>query len=476
MAERSFQKRRLPDPNAPAGDRVPPHNLDAERGLLASVLIDGGDTLQACLQDRLIAGHFFSPAHQDIFQAAIDLSQQNIGIDEITLTEQLRRKGQLEGVGGTTYVNELSSLVASTANSRHWLAIVREKFFLRQLIATSVSTVEKAHSHADGIDRLLEDVEQAFFRISESRIADSVQPVDKPIGEAMDLVERIIHNRSAASGLPTGFDGLDGLTFGFQPGQMVVVAARPGMGKTSIALNFIEAALFPKREGAKPARILLFSLEMPSRELALRLLCSRARVNLGKLRSAHPDAQAQRDLVDAAREYKGLPLFIDDTGGQTILEIRAKCRRAHARNKLDMIVIDYIQLINGLDAGLPREQQIAEVSRSIKAMAKEFEVPVIALAQLNRKSEDEGRQPRMSDLRESGSIEQDADIVLLIAKASASDRKALENDAEVADANGMLLRELIVAKNRNGPTHDIKLYFNPALTRFETPAREQPYS
>jgi replicative DNA helicase len=169
-------------------------------------------------------------------------------------------------------------------------------------------------------------------------------------------------------------------------------------------------------------------------------------------------------------------LFIDDTGGQTILEIRAKCRRAHARNKLDMIVIDYIQLINGLDAGLPREQQIAEVSRSIKAMAKEFEVPVIALAQLNRKSEDEGRQPRMSDLRESGSIEQDADIVLLIAKASASDRKALESEAEVADANGMLLRELIVAKNRNGPTHDIKLYFNPALTRFETPAREQPYS
>ena len=250
---------------------------------------------------------------------------------------------------------------------------------------------------------------------------------------------------------------------------MVVVAARPGMGKTSIALNFIEAALFPKGNVA-PARILLFSLEMPSRELALRLLCSRARVNLTKLRSAHPDAQSQRDLAEAAMEFKGRPLLIDDNGGQNILEIRAKCRRAHARQPLDMIVIDYIQLINGLDASLPREQQIAEVSRSIKAMAKEFSVPVVALAQLNRKSEDEGRPPRMSDLRESGSIEQDADIVLLISKASAADRKSLEGDQEAPGNNGMFLRELIVAKNRNGPTDDIKLYFNPGLTRFETPA------
>lgn len=476
MAERSFQKRRLPDPNVQTGDRVPPHNLDAERGLIASVIIDGGDTLQQCLQERLMPEHFFSPAHQDIFRAAIELSQRNVGIDEITLVEQLRRDGHLENVGGPAYVNELSSLVASSANSRHWLTIVREKFFIRQLIATSVATVEKAHAHAEGIDQLLDSVEQAFFRISESRIAESVQAIDRPIGEAMDLVERIIRDRSSAQGQPTGFDDLDSLTFGFHPGQMVVVAARPGMGKTSIALNFIEAALFPKRHDAKPARTLLFSLEMPSRELALRLLCSRARVNLGKLRSAHPDAQAQRDLADAATEYKGKPLLIDDTGGQTILEIRAKCRRAHSRDPLDLIVIDYIQLINGLDASLPREQQIAEVSRSIKAMAKEFGVPIIALAQLNRKSEDEARQPRMSDLRESGSIEQDADIVLLIAKASAADRKAIEAEAEVPNANGMFLRELIVAKNRNGPTGDIPLYFNAALTRFETPAREHPQS
>ena len=469
MAERPYSKRRTPDPNVPVEGRVPPHNLDAERGLMASILIDGGDTLQVCLQERISPEHFFSPAHQDIFIAAVALSQRNVGIDEITLSEELRTAGRLESVGGAAYINELSSLVATTANSRHWMVIVREKYFLRQLIATSTATVEKAHSHAEGIDRLLEDVEQAFFRISESRIIDSVQLVDKPIDEAMELVGRIIRDRNSAQGLRTGFDGLDALTFGFQPGQMVVVAARPGMGKTSIALNFIEAALFPKGNVA-PARILLFSLEMPSRELALRLLCSRARVNLTKLRSAHPDAQSQRDLAEAAMEFKGRPLLIDDNGGQNILEIRAKCRRAHARQPLDMIVIDYIQLINGLDSSLPREQQIAEVSRSIKAMAKEFSVPVVALAQLNRKSEDEGRPPRMSDLRESGSIEQDADIVLLISKASAADRKSLEGDQEAPGNNGMFLRELIVAKNRNGPTDDIKLYFNPGLTRFETPA------
>jgi replicative DNA helicase len=222
----------------------------------------------------------------------------------------------------------------------------------------------------------------------------------------------------------------------------------------------------------KPSNVLLFSLEMPARELALRLLCSRARVNMQKLRTAHPDERMQVDLVQAANEYKGLPLVVDDNGGQNILEIRAKCRRVHARTPLDMVVIDYIQLINGLDSGLPREQQIAEVSRSIKAMAKEFKIPIIALAQLNRKSEDEARQPRMSDLRESGSIEQDADIVMLISKPPISQGKAAEAEAEQAGQDGCYSRQLIVAKNRNGPTSDINLLFNPGLTRFENPAKD----
>lgn len=471
-AGRRSRPTRSAEPNY--GDRVPPHNLDAERGLIASIVIDGGDTLQRCLEQRVTPDYFFDPKHQDIFQAAMKLAQASTGIDEITLTEQLRRDGQLESAGGAAYVNELTGLIASSAHAPHWLAIIREKHFLRQLISTAVTTVEKAHAHAEGIERLLEEVEQSFFRISEDRITASAQSIDGPIAEAMELVEHIIRDRNSIQGVPTGFPELDALTFGFQPGQMIVVAARPGMGKTSIALNFIEAALFPKPLGERrPANVLLFSLEMSSRDLALRMLCSRARVNMQKLRSGHPDQRMQMDLVQAANEYKGLPLVVDDNGGQNILEIRAKCRRVHARTPLDLVVIDYIQLINGLDSGLPREQQIAEVSRSIKAMAKEFKIPIIALAQLNRKSEEEARQPRMSDLRESGSIEQDADIVMLISRLPASQSKVAEAEAEQAGQDGCFSRQLIVAKNRNGPTADINLLFNPGLTRFETPAKER---
>lgn len=314
------------------GDRVPPHNLDAERGLIASIVIDGGDTLQRCLEQRVTADYFFDPKHQDIYAVAVQLNQASTGIDEITLTEQLRREGKLESAGGATYINELTGLISSSAHAPHWLAIIREKHFLRQLISTAVTTVEKAHTHAEGIERLLEEVEQSFFRISEDRISESAQTIDGPIAEAMELVQRIIRDRNSVQGVPTGFPDLDAMTFGFQPGQMVVVAARPGMGKTSIALNFIEAALFPKpNEARKPSNVLLFSLEMPARELALRLLCSRARVNMQKLRTAHPDERMQVDLVQAANEYKGLPLVVDDNGGQNILEIRAKCRRVHAR-------------------------------------------------------------------------------------------------------------------------------------------------
>jgi replicative DNA helicase len=253
------------------GDRVPPHNLDAERGLIASIVIDGGDTLQRCLEQRVTADYFFDPKHQDIYAVAVQLNQASTGIDEITLTEQLRREGKLESAGGATYLTELTGLISSSAHAPHWLAIIREKHFLRQLISTAVTTVEKAHTHAEGIERLLEEVEQSFFRISESRIAETSQQIDKPIEEAMEMVARMIAENGRVQGVPTGFRELDKLTYGFQSGQMIVVAARPGMGKTSIALNFIEAAMFPPpNSGREPAHVVMFSLEMPARELAMR--------------------------------------------------------------------------------------------------------------------------------------------------------------------------------------------------------------
>lgn len=478
MSETQFEsktrrpkKGALPINAATAGDRVPPHNVDAEQGLLASIILEGGgDILTQCLAAKLKPEYFFSTAHQIIFEAAVELNIAGKSVDEISLANTLHNKGELAAIGGPAYLNELTRRIEVTAHAVHWLEIIREKYFLRKLIATATTTVEKAFRPNDGIDQLLEGVERSFFEISQDRITDSAKHVAGPLKEAVVLMHTLINSKGAITGVPTGLIDLDKMTYGFHPGQMIVVAARPGMGKTSIALNFIEAALFDaKKKTGRAVPVLMFSLEMPARELALRLMCSRAGVNLRKLSEGFVSREALNDISAAEAEYRELPLFIDDAGGQNILEIRAKSRRLHAQNKdiggLGLIVIDYIQLINGTDASVAREQQIAEASRSIKAMAKEFGIPVVALAQLNRKSEDEQRAPRMSDLRESGSIEQDADVVLLISRPMGKDK--MEEDVEVGP--GLVKRELIIAKQRSGPTGEIPLYFNRALTKFVTP-------
>ncbi|MDR2982237.1 MAG: replicative DNA helicase [Puniceicoccales bacterium] len=454
----------------PVVDRVPPHNLDAEQGLLASCIIDGGgDILSQCLSKKVSAEYFFSAAHQLIFRAIVELSMAGTGVDEITVCEALRITNSLEAAGGPVYINELTNRIEVTAHAIHWMEIVREKYFLRKLISTATLTVERAFKPNDDLDHLLDSVEKSFFEISQDRITDSAQHVKGPMKEAVEMVNFLHDNKGAITGVPTGFPDLDKMCFGFHPGQMIVVAARPGMGKTSIALNFIEAALFPKDRPAIPT--LMFSLEMPSRELAMRLLCSRSRVDLRRVRDGFVDKQQLKDIVDTAGEYHNIPLFIDDQGGQNILEIRAKCRRLCQQNKLGLIIIDYLQLINGTDNAVSREQQIAEASRSIKAMSKEFSLPIVALAQLNRKSEDENRAPRMSDLRESGSIEQDADMVMLIDKKRRGKRTAKDGEEEDIEINpGVVERELIIAKQRNGPTGEIPLLFNRSLTRFESPA------
>lgn len=452
-------------------DRVPPHNLEAEQGLLASVIIDGGgDILSQCLTRKIRADYFFSSSHQLIFSALVELSNKGTGIDEITICEELRTSNSLEAAGGPAYINELTNRIEVTAHAIHWLEIVREKYFLRKLISTAVVTVERAYKSGDDLDHLLDSVEHSFFEISQDRITDTAQHIRGSIGEAVDMVHFLKENKGAITGVPTGFPDLDRLCFGFHPGQMIVVAARPGMGKTSIALNFVEAALFPRHR--EPIPTLMFSLEMPSRELAMRLLCSRSRVDVRRVRDGFVDRGQLLEIEKVSREYQDIPFFVDDAGGQNILEIRAKARRLHQQHKLGLIIIDYLQLINGTDSSVNREQQIAEASRSIKAMAKEFGLPIVALAQLNRKSEDENRAPRMSDLRESGSIEQDADMVLLIDRRRRGTKKAAKDgEEEEAEVNpGIVERDLIVAKQRNGPTGEIPLLFNRSLTRFETPA------
>lgn len=455
---------------SPVVDRVPPHNIDAEQGLLASCILEGGgDVLSQCMARKLRPEYFFTIAHQLIFQTMVELNTKGVGIDEITLSEALRAVNALETVGGAAYLNELTNRIEVTAHATHWMEIVREKYFLRKLISTATATVERAYRPDDELDHMLDSVEKSFFEISQDRITDSAQHIQGPVGEAVEMMNFLHENRGAVTGVPTGFPDLDKMCFGFHPGQMIVVAARPGMGKTSIALNFIEGALFAKRRDPVPT--LMFSLEMPSRELAMRLLCARSKVDLRRVREGFVDKQQLKHIVDTAGEYQNAPLYIDDQGGQNILEIRAKSRRLVQQHKIGLIVIDYLQLINGTDNSVSREQQIAEASRSIKAMAKEFSLPIVALAQLNRKSEDENRAPRISDLRESGSIEQDADMVLLIDKKRRGARTTKEReDGDAEDYSPVVDRELIIAKQRNGPTGEIHLLFNRSLTRFESPA------
>ena len=449
-------------PPAPAGDRIAPHNIDAEQGLLASCLLEnGGDILNECLAMKLRPEYFYRPQHQIIFEALVALYNTGIPPDEILLANKLKDAGQLDAIGGHAYLYELTNRIQTTVHAKHWMQIVREKFFLRQLIRTSQWTVEQAHGAGQGsVPELLNAVESEFFKIQQDTISDSAEPIAKSMDVATALVTRMLARRGEISGVPSGFTDLDKLTFGFHPAEMIVVAARPSMGKTSIALNMAEGAALPSpRETRPPVPTLVFSLEMAAEQLAMRLLCSHARVDMQKLKDGFCDRQ--RELIDSAKLLKQAPLWIDASANLNILEMRAKARRLHSRHKLGLVIIDYMQLVVSAGNYNSREQEVAEVSRGVKAMAKELNLPVVVLCQLNRESEKEKRAPRLSDLRESGSIEQDADVVLLLAKA----REA--RDEQEAPDQLAVKRELIIAKNRNGPIGEVALTFNKRLTRFE---------
>lgn len=440
-----------------------PVDADAERVLVAACIIDMGVTIDLALGLGLTADHFFEPRHATIFGAILALNRQGVAVDEITVTDVLRRDGSLEAAGGVAYVNELTSMVTSTGNSRRWAEIVREKHQLRRLISVSQAVIEGAVTMADSADVLVDRAERDILAISGGGVDTSVQPISQASAEALAGINQIISTGTAMQGLSSGFVDLDRLTNGLKAGQMIVVAARPAMGKTALALNLIEHLAVGNNH---KRAVLMFSLEMPTRELVTRLICSRAGVSVGQMANAkNSPGRIRSDIETAAQEVSTAGVYIDDTGGQTIAQLRAKARRVHARTPLDLIVVDYIQLVNGSDTRLPREQQVAEVSRGIKALAKELGVPVVILAQLNRKSEDEARQPGLADLRESGSIEQDADMVMLISRP-----KGERND-DKAETPGVWARDLLVAKNRNGPTGRVSLLFEAAYARFRSPAR-----
>lgn len=395
--------------------RIPPHSNEAEEGLLGSCLIDPGqDILSACLEAGLGAQAFFKPAHQVIYQVLRDLFEGGKPVDEVTAMDSLQSRtvGSVEWlqeqqrftdpatpllqlIGGAGTLINLTSRIESIANARYWLEIVREKWLLRRLIQTAGDIGEQAYVHQDQLDQFIDSVEQQILAINSDRVADTAQKFDSAIDEAAQLIQLILAGEQQ-SGVMTGYVDIDKMTFGLHRGQMVVLAARPSMGKTSLGMNIAENVALP-RDG-KAARVLVFSLEMPSEQLAMRMLCGRARVPMGRVRDRMLGSEQQRELGKAASVLRDAPIWVEDSSGLNILQLRAKARRLKKQHGIDLIVVDYLQLINGTDQRVPREQQISEISRGLKAMAKELELPVLVLSQLNRASEKENRQPRISSV------------------------------------------------------------------------------
>jgi replicative DNA helicase len=436
--------------------RTPPHSVEAEEYLLSCCLLDGGDTIARCLEAKLSPLAFYLPANRLIFEKLAELYQKSPPVGIEMLIEELRTTKQLEAVGGVPYLMQVSARIPTTAQAVYFIEKVRELYLLRELIKVTTGTVEQCFSYQGGIEEFIDKVEQDIFRVTQDRISDAAQPMKEPTHEAMTVINKLMMKKGELTGVTSGFKDLDSLTFGFQRQEMIVLAARPSVGKTSLALNVAEAAALPKK--GHPVPTLVFSLEMSSAQLALRMLCARARVNLKLLRDGllSKNGQEQQELLKAADEFSKSPLFIDDSSHLTIMELRAKARRLYTRYKLGLIVVDYLQLLSPSDPKIPREQQVAEVSRGLKAMAKELDLPVLVLSQLNRSSEKEGRAPRLSDLRESGSIEQDADVLLMLAPPKDAEEKF---QAAAYD--------LVVAKQRNGPVGQLQLTFLRDITRFE---------
>lgn len=443
---------------APAG-REYPASQEAEEHVIASCLLDGSDTIARCLEARLTAESFYFPANRVLFEVMLELYAKSPPVTLEVLAEELKTRRLLEDVGGFAYLMQVTGKIPTTAHAGYFIEKVREKHLLRELIKVAQGAAEQCYSFTGGLEEFVDKVEQELFAVTQDRVSDSAKDIKDAIKEANTVIAKMLLKKGELTGVTSGFKDLDAMTFGFQKQEMIIVAARPSMGKTSFALNIAESAAMPK-PGREAVATLVFSLEMSSSQLALRMLCARSRVNLKLLRDGliGRDSSQINDLGKAAEEFKRAPIMIDDSSNLTIMELRAKARRIHARKKLGLIVVDYLQLLSGSDPRAPREQQVAEVSRGLKALAKELDLPVIVLSQLNRSSEKENRTPRLSDLRESGSIEQDADVVLMLSRPKDADEK-FQTAANAAD--------LIVAKQRNGPVGDLKLTFLQEITRFE---------
>jgi replicative DNA helicase len=453
-------RRPRPDSAAPAASsgRVPPHSVEAEEQLLSACLLDGGDVVARCLEGKIAPVSFYIPANRVIYEKLLELYNAGKPIDLAVLAEELKTTRQLDEIGGYAYLTRISDRIPTTAGASYFIEKVRELALLRDIIRAATGAVENCYNYSGGIQEFVDKVEQDLFKVTQERVGDGAKPMREPTREAMVVINKMLMKKGELTGVSTGYKDIDRYLFGLQKSEMIVLAGRPSCGKTSLAMNFAEHAALPTR--GPGIATLVFSLEMSAAQLALRLLCSRSRVNMKLLRDGllSKNGEEQQELLRVADEFTKSPLFIDDSSSLSVMELRAKARRLHARQPLGLIVVDYLQLISPTDGTVPREQQVAEASRGLKSLAKELAVPVLVLAQLNRSAEKENRPPRLSDLRESGSIEQDADVVLML------NRPKEEND-KFQVASGTM--ELFISKNRNGEVGDLKLTFLNSITRFE---------
>src|ERR1700716_2978907 len=442
--------------------RTLPHSIEAEQGVLGSMLISPREIIAECVE-KINENYFYVPAHQTIYLVLVELWNGGQGIDLITFTQVLRDRNLLETVGGASAVTSLFTFVPTAANVAYYLEIVRDKYILRQIIAAATESVRRAYEEQDEVGNLLDEVEQRIFAVGEDRFKGQMLSMKDQVMEAIESIEKLYERKGGITGISTGFVEFDRMTSGLHPAEMIVIAARPSMGKTALAMNIAEHVAIQER-----LPVGVFSLEMSSQQLVQRLLCSRALVNLQKVRDGFLAERDFPSLTAAASKLAEAQIFIDDSASLSILELRAKARRLKAQKDIKLLVVDYLQLLRSTTrrAQDNRQLEISEISAGLKGIAKELKIPVIVLAQLNRQPEARtGGKPRLSDLRESGSIEQDADLVGLLV------RPELYEEDEEARAEKAGEAVVIVAKQRNGPVGEIPLTFLKEFTRFEDRAR-----
>ncbi|AJY74866.1 replicative DNA helicase [Paenibacillus beijingensis] len=432
-------------------DRVPPQNIEAEQAVLGAVLLQAEALITA--MERVRSEDFYSVAHQRVFEAMVELGENNEPIDLVTLTAYLQDRQQLDEIGGVSYLAKLAGVVPTAANVDYYAQIVEEKSMLRRLIRTATTIVSDGYASAEDIGALLSDAEARILEISNRRSSSGFISIRDVLMEVFERVEFLYSHKGGTTGIPSGFPDLDKMTSGFQRSDLIIVAARPSVGKTAFALNIAQNVGVRARE-----TVAIFSLEMSAAQLVQRMICAESNVDAGRMRTGFLEGDDWEKLTMAIGSLSEAQIFIDDTPGITVADIRAKCRRLKKERGLGMILIDYLQLIAGRGkAGENRQQEVSEISRTLKMIARELEVPVIALSQLSRGVEQrQDKRPMMSDLRESGSIEQDADIVSFLYR----------DDYYNQDTEKKNIIEIIIAKQRNGPVGTVELAFLKNFNKF----------